>query len=98
MGAYIEPKLSDYVCISKEQYEQIEKILILRNYPMHLITPIYFNEDVEAVKRGKKTKRFDADQVKEIQKKLAEGMSIKNASFQFQCSTRTIQQIKNNKY
>ena len=90
---------SKYTLIKNEDLEEIKRFYLEHKTELNIME-YFFNDSCRAVptKRGKKPKKFDADQVKEIQKKLAEGMSIRKASFEFQCSTRTIQQIKNNKY
>lgn len=58
-----------------------------------------FGEDYYICKRGKKQKKFDTEQVQQIKKDLLENkISIRKASEKYKCSTKTIQQIKNNTY
>lgn len=58
-----------------------------------------FDDDFYLVKRGKKKKRFNEEQVQQIKKDLEEnGLSIRKAATKYKCSTRTIQDIIKNIY
>lgn len=57
-----------------------------------------FDDDFYLVKRGKKKKRFNEEQVHQINRDLNEGMSIRAAATKYNTSTRTIQDIKKYKY
>ncbi|WP_170075942.1 helix-turn-helix domain containing protein [Paraclostridium dentum] len=57
-----------------------------------------FDDDFYLVKRGKKKKRFNKEQVQQIKRDLNEGISIRAAATKYNTSTRTIQDIKIDKY
>lgn len=57
-----------------------------------------FDDDFYLVKRGKKKKRFNEEQVHQINRDLNEGMSIRAAATKYNTSTRTVQDIKKDKY
>ncbi|CEN26610.1 hypothetical protein [Paraclostridium sordellii] len=59
----------------------------------------FTSKDYYLVRRGKKPKKFNDKQVEYIKKDLLENkISIRKASEKYKCSTKTIQQIKNNTY
>lgn len=58
----------------------------------------FTSKDYYLVRRGKKPKKFNDKQVEYIKKDLESGLSIRKAADKYKCSSRTIQQIKNNTY
>ncbi|HFL3644404.1 TPA: helix-turn-helix domain containing protein, partial [Clostridioides difficile] len=50
------------------------------------------------VTQGKKPKRFNLEDIKNIKKDLDNGISLRKCATKWNCSTRTIQDIKNNIY
>ncbi|EMQ1359352.1 helix-turn-helix domain containing protein [Clostridioides difficile] len=50
------------------------------------------------VTQGRRSKRFNNEDVSEIKKDLNNGMSLRKCAEKWNCSTRTIQDIKQNKY
>ncbi|AKP44816.1 hypothetical protein QES_0236 [Clostridioides difficile CD149] len=50
------------------------------------------------VTQGRRSKRFNNEDVSEIKKDLDNGMSLRKCAEKWNCSTRTIQDIKQNKY
>lgn len=48
--------------------------------------------------KAKKPKRFNLEDIKNIKKDLDNGISLRKCATKWNCSTRTIQDIKNNIY
>lgn len=55
-------------------------------------------EEIFLCRRGKKTKKFTKEQQELIKDDLENGLSIRKAADKYKCSSRTIQQIKNDTY
>lgn len=91
--AEIENKLSElnkYVVVVETKY--IDK-LKEANIPIKVFPSDYF-----IVKQGKKNKKFTEEQQEKIKEELENGLSIRKCATKYNCSTRTIQNIKQNKY
>lgn len=58
----------------------------------------FTSKDYYLVRRGKKPKKFNCKQIEYIKRDLQNGLSIRKAADKYKCSSRTIQQIKNNTY
>jgi DNA invertase Pin-like site-specific DNA recombinase len=91
--AEIENKLSElnkYVVVVETKY--LDK-LKEANIPIKVFPSDYF-----IVKQGRKNKKFNEEQQAKIREDLTQGLSIRECSTKYKCSTRTIQNIKQNKY
>ena len=84
--------LKDFVLVKKSDIDKLNKLEIER------YTLEDDNETFYIVRRGKKPKKFDNKQVQQIKKDLEGGMSIRSCATKYKSNTRTIQDIKQNKY
>ena len=83
-------ELNKFVVLVEQKYiHELEK----NNIPYKVFTDEFY-----IVKRGRKPKKFNNKQVEYIKKELNNGLSIRKAAEKYKCSSRTIQQIKNDKY
>ncbi|EIA15597.1 hypothetical protein [Clostridium perfringens] len=92
----VENKISEIdervVIVSKEHLEK------LKEYDIPFYT---FSEKIKKcyfVNRGVKKKRFSKEQCNIIKNQKESGMSYKELSYKYECSTRTIYQIIKGKY
>ena len=91
--AEIENKINElnkYVVVVETKY--IDK-LKMANIPIKVFPNDYF-----LVKQGKKNKKFTEEQQEKIKEELENGLSIRKCATKYNCSTSTIQKIKQNKY
>lgn len=91
--ADIENKLNEindhFILVDKKYLNELQK---------NNIEPLTFPEGFFIVKQGKKNKKFNEEQQKKIREELQNGLSIRKCANKYNCSTRTIQNIKQNKY
>lgn len=84
-------ELNNHVVFVENKYiKQLEQA----NIPYKQFT----SKDYYLVRRGKKPKKFNLKQVEYIKQELNNGLSIRKAAVKYKCSSRTIQQIKNDTY
>lgn len=85
-------ELNKYVVLVEKEYiDQLENAKI----PFKQFTC----KDYYIVRRGKKKKKFNEEQIKQIKLDLFEnGLSIRKAADKYKTSTRIIQDIKQDKY
>ncbi|CEK33595.1 hypothetical protein UMC2_08451 [[Clostridium] sordellii] len=85
--------LKDFVLVKKSDIDKLNKLEIER------YTLEDDNETFYIVKRGKKSKKFNEQQIQQIKKDLIENkISIRKASEKYKCSPTIILQIKKNNY
>lgn len=92
----VENKISEIdkmaVIVSREYIEKLEEFKIPYDFFSEEVKKCYF------VRRGVKKKRFSKEQCKIIKEEKANGLTYKELSFRYNCSTRTIYQILRDEY
>lgn len=88
MGKNID--LNEYILVSRVYEDKLKE----NNIPFNSFPA---DEKYFIVKQGKKPKKFNEEQQDLIRKDL-ETLSIRKVAEKYNTSTRTIQDIKNNKY
>ncbi|HBF8568927.1 TPA: helix-turn-helix domain containing protein [Clostridioides difficile] len=83
-------KDKEFVLVEKKNINELDNSNI--NY-INLKDKQYY-----VVTQGRRSKRFNNEDVSEIKKDLDNGMSLRKCAEKWNCSTRTIQDIKQNKY
>ncbi|EML6501725.1 TPA: helix-turn-helix domain containing protein [Clostridioides difficile] len=86
----IKYKDKEFVLVEKKNINELDSSNI--NY-IDLKDKQYY-----VVTQGRRSKRFNNEDVSEIKKDLDNGMSLRKCAEKWNCSTRTIQDIKQNKY
>ncbi|HEL2881225.1 helix-turn-helix domain containing protein [Clostridioides difficile] len=83
-------KDKEFVLVEKKNINELDnsniKYIDLRDKQYYVVT------------QGKKPKRFNLEDIKNIKKDLDNGISLRKCATKWNCSTRTIQDIKNNIY
>ncbi len=86
----IKYKDKEFVLVEKKNVNELDnsniKYIDLKDKQYYVVT------------QGRRSKRFNNEDVSEIKKDLDNGMSLRKCSEKWNCSTRTIQDIKQNKY
>ncbi|MCP8386742.1 helix-turn-helix domain containing protein [Clostridioides difficile] len=86
----IKYKDKEFVLVEKKNINELDssnvKYIDLKDRQYYVVT------------QGRKSKRFNNEDVSEIKKDLDNGMSLRKCAEKWNCSTRTIQDIKQNKY
>ncbi|HBF7477439.1 TPA: helix-turn-helix domain containing protein [Clostridioides difficile] len=86
----IKYKDKEFVLVEKKNINELDSSNI--NY-IDLKDKQYY-----VVTQGRRSKRFNNEDVSEIKEDLNNGMSLRKCAEKWNCSTRTIQDIKQNKY
>ncbi|EQF14825.1 helix-turn-helix domain containing protein [Clostridioides difficile] len=83
-------KDKEFVLVEKKNINELDnsniKYIDLKDKQYYVVT------------QGKKPKRFNLEDIKNIKKDLNNGISLRKCATKWNCSTRTIQDIKNNIY
>lgn len=79
-----------FVLVKKEDIPLLDQVKVVH----HTFT----SNDYFIVKRGRRKKRFNTEQQKEIFNDLEQGLSIRKCATKYKCSTKTIQEIKKGLY
>ncbi|AWH83419.1 TPA: helix-turn-helix domain containing protein [Clostridioides difficile] len=83
-------KDKEFVLVEKKNINELDnsniKYIDLKDKQYYVVT------------QGKKPKRFNLEDIKNIKKDLDNGISLRKCATKWNCSTRTIQDIKNNIY
>lgn len=83
-------KDKEFVLVEKKNINELDnsniKYIDLKDKQYYVVT------------QGRRSKRFNNEDVSEIKKDLDNGMSLRKCAEKWNCSTRTIQDIKQNKY
>lgn len=83
-------KDKEFVLVEKKSINELDssniKYIDLKDKQYYVVT------------QGRRSKRFNNEDVSEIKKDLDNGMSLRKCAEKWNCSTRTIQDIKQNKY
>lgn len=58
----------------------------------------YDHENFYLCRQGRKKKKFNDEQIQAILKDIENGLSIRKCATKYKCSTKTIQNIKLNRY
>ncbi|MCC0698523.1 helix-turn-helix domain containing protein [Clostridioides sp. ZZV15-6383] len=86
----IKYKDKEFVLVEKKNVNELDnsniKYIDLKDKQYYVVT------------QGRRSKRFNNEDVSEIKKDLDIGMSLRKCAEKWNCSTRTIQDIKQNKY
>ncbi|MCC0682521.1 MULTISPECIES: helix-turn-helix domain containing protein [unclassified Clostridioides] len=86
----IKYKDKEFVLVEKKNVNELDnsniKYIDLKDKQYYVVT------------QGRRSKRFNNEDVSEIKKDLNNGMSLRKCAEKWNCSTRTIQDIKQNKY
>ncbi|MGO1042212.1 helix-turn-helix domain containing protein [Clostridioides difficile] len=86
----IKYKDKEFVLVEKKNINELDnsniKYIDLKDKQYYVVT------------QGRRSKRFNNENVSEIKKDLDNGMSLRKCAEKWNCSTRTIQDIKQNKY
>lgn len=86
----IKYKDKEFVLVEKKDINELDnsniKYIDLEDKQYYVVT------------QGKKPKRFNLEDIKNIKKDLDNGISLRKCATKWNCSTRTIQDIKNNIY
>ncbi|EGT4846894.1 MULTISPECIES: hypothetical protein [Clostridioides] len=86
----IKYKDKEFVLVEKKNINELDnsniKYIDLKDKQYYVVT------------QGKKPKRFNLEDIKNIKKDLDNGISLRKCATKWNCSTRTIQDIKNNIY
>ena len=83
-------KDKEFVLVEKKNINELDnsniKYIDLKDKQYYVVT------------QGKKPKRFNLEDIKNIKKDLDNGISLRKCATKWNCSTRTIQDIKKNIY
>ena len=83
-------KDKEFVLVEKKNINELDnsniKYIDLKDKQYYVVT------------QGKTHKRFNLEDIKNIKKDLDNGISLRKCATKWNCSTRTIQDIKNNIY
>ncbi|EQF27294.1 helix-turn-helix, Psq domain protein [Clostridioides difficile CD160] len=86
----IKYKDKEFVLVEKKNINELDssniKYIDLKDKQYYVVT------------QGRRSKRFNNEDVSKIKKDLNNGMSLRKCAEKWNCSTRTIQDIKQNKY
>lgn len=86
----IKYKNKEFVLVEKKNVNELDnsniKYIDLKDKQYYVVT------------QGRRSKRFNNEDVSEIKKDLNNGMSLRKCAEKWNCSTRTIQDIKQNRY
>ncbi|NJJ37272.1 helix-turn-helix domain containing protein [Clostridioides difficile] len=86
----IKYKDKEFVLVEKKNINELDssniKYIDLKDKQYYVVT------------QGRRRKRFNNEDVSKIKKDLNNGMSLRKCAEKWNCSTRTIQDIKQNKY